>query len=608
MKRLFFTTVLVSGFITWLFFNGDSPERRGQEESAQASAGSAVPSTESKSRSPTEVLRSHLTALPRWTPACAAAVADALEPCAEWILSNQSWLKQAGGIQMEGSVPKLLENYPSSITLLMMAHADARSALAEGILSGPNAAAQELLLSSCAKYVDATSLSLWAQALKAQGPTIASLLKICPTWPVDGIFAFDRGSPIDGAAQEVASLYDRWVVDALQVPEDELASMVQFLLEAAPSVRARLRSDSQFRNQFQDTWANFKECIRDTQKRLKGVAVWHCFGDDPKLWDLLMRKNGKELFKNAGSLATKMLFGDHAVQGKEAQDRVEHLLLAQYAEIYNAMERLGENSAFQTVITRDILTDDQIAIACSRLNQARQKSPDGDVALLNKWMSQADDAELKHLATGSEAPNCLRKVAGYSFINSAIKLTNGRRITAEDVASMTYDAYRIAEAYATGGKTVIGGLKAVGQQAVQDFVTGLPQDAEEYGPDLIARAINGPEVSRLTMYGALKLQPDEVRKRLQLNEAMDVTSATQAASLSGPTRYAFDKCMKMGAQFKLAAPSTHLIVNLNADTVSVDALAIQVRETASRVEMEASSLMAWQQNLAAWWLYAWSIK
>ena len=594
MRRLFFITFTITGLCTWLVFQGEPTSSVPPPNNPKTPvATGSVRTTTSE-----EILKTKVQRFPGWSITLADTVASVLAPGADQILGDPTVMRQLEHLQITGNAPALIQEYPSTVALLLMADASRRQEITDGILSVPPGADRDILVSSCVKYRSPLDIAFWAQALRLNGTKIATLLKAVPTWPVDAVFSYDRAA----LGQECSTTYDKWVIDALNVPFDEQASMLQFLIESGPMIRKRLKSDTNFRlTLLSHQWPNFKSCVKDTQDELNCGAAWHCFADAPLLWDLVALPEGRELFKHSGTLAAELLCGAEA-PATELKSKYEQVLLIDSLEVKESLERDGKNPQFQQLVAGKHLSDADIISACGKLNIASKKSDQERQHLLADWNATSNPEEL-HEKIGPPDPEWMKHIIGYSLLRAATKQFKGRTITGEEVALAAKDAWDL---YTLGqSKTVEDAAEKWLEQTAKSLAEAAAINT------LAPRHESTNSLSlQYRRQAALRLQPDDVKNKLRIGNTFDISSITKSANLltsrsNGSSSYVTQD----DVQFK-AAPQRdpagyfRIYANIREGEKKVNSYESIVCHCAQQLDADPTDKKIWHQNLAFWWLCA----
>ncbi|MFT5465356.1 MAG: hypothetical protein ACI8UO_000450 [Verrucomicrobiales bacterium] len=597
MIRLILLTLVVSATITWFFLRGESDDQTAKSAGTSPAEKESVPGPSAEILA--KNLREKLKAMTDWKYESVMAVADALDPSARWLLEDEARLERLAKIQMTAKTRELIDEYPASIALLEMTHVDSREALAKGILSPRRAEDQQRLLSSCAKYAEPTALSQWARALEQHWESIALLLEVCPTWPIDTIFLYDQSPAVN-------ETYIAWITDALDSVEEEsdFPSMVQFLLEANSIVRAKL-NDEEFRSGFlieDGTWPRFKKCIGLAEKHIETngggrMPLWHCYGQEPLLWDLMELYDAEDLFFHAGELAARVLFENPP--DDLVKQRLIDLLLMGNSEVYTALDHFGSDSQFQLLLSRGELSNQNLAEGCKRLNDTWDKDSTAAFAKLAEWNAFEEGGDLRLHVSGTDDLKYFKDVPGYGVVNAINKLYSDRQLTwGEDGKNVIKDIVAI---YTMGQESTV---KEFAIKYSKKAGKALTKGAIDYVGAKTGELADAP---RLAVYGILSLEYQGVAT---LDVDSDVTRMVRLALRFGQDQgqAALGECIRklddLGVQLRMKDDSGWVIAAFEDQPGATEFLRVAVWKTGQTAQRMPKNKLLWQQNLAAWWLLA----
>ncbi|MEI7912292.1 MAG: hypothetical protein WCK77_21885 [Verrucomicrobiota bacterium] len=518
-------------------------------------------------------------------------------------------------LQPSAIAMELLEKHPEMAGVLLLVHNP--DTVAKGILDCKYDEDAVRIIGSFVKYTEPDEMSRWAAAVASHGPCIAELLRRCPAWPVDAMFAFPP-SP-----RAVADEYSLWLDDVLSpsaLPEndEETLSLIEFILAAGGEIRTRMGKDPDFRVAFRGKiWPAFARCVRLSSEERESRTAWELFASTPEMWDLLQRQDGEGLFKCAGLLAVDLLYGKDAVDRALTGEAARLLLLGKQELVERGLiGPWGRDQEFLRLMLRRNLTDDQLLTCCKKLEAAGIDW----VALLNGWNKMTDKALAEDI--GPPPGGLPALIPGFAIYYACKKLAQGRDVGWSDGLGVGFDILTLA----TLGSSKL--LTESGKQAAKAALTQkLKKEAVADVALLTCRELAEQaadrELSSMVVHHTLKVLPSKLREQLLKLAVVDVTSVVQSsfriASKLGLGRESIKKLsglearvfMRKDAKFLVSLPSAALGNNpcarfLNATAVNgaFEAAArttfVQngVVKTFRVASVEAERC---QQNLACWW-------
>jgi len=533
------------------------------------------------------------------------------------------------GLGKHARLTKFLIEHPETAGLL--ASVDDPLPIAESM---EESAEDYDLVSSCyVQHVAPDDAQALALALKSNHELICRL-KGRGLIGAEVLFIFDR-------EDESAIAYESWLREVLQArlqaSEEELSSLVNFVMKNGPAIRQRLRSDPEFRMRFPSAlWPKLFRAV-------PSPGMFEHFADEPRVWDLLMLPEGEILTRRCGLLAIDLLYGYPDVPGypnsyaKELRPQVIQLLLQGDEMTIDGLYRYRNEPLFAKLLSRS-LSSDTLRAAISKLRQAGPAYPDKLIKYARIKSNQGLAEEV-----GPPSHDGLIKWVPlyYTVYDVPRKIMQGRDPSAMDWFQAIVDpAFLVVDIVSAGGgrvvrETVTEGGRTVAEAALKKGAgeawvttlrhTGLELPARQLGEEAAAK-LGEKALAKWTVTSTLTEIRNAIVSTVGKATTFDVTRPVQFMfTYSGIGRNSWKQITGMEARLfmrgdakvfvrftKLAGAvvgsRTAAFLERTAKDLTIGAIAESEpgqRTTVGAVGLAISAkdqLLAWRKQVSAWWL------
>ncbi len=262
-----------------------------------------------------------------------------------------------------------------------------------------------------------------AQALSRDGDLIAALNKR-GLLGSETVFLFNRR----GRGNDE---YEQWVrqvvAERLAGNDQDLASILTFLVSQGRLIRERLATDEDFRRHFRtDLWPKLFAIVAEKKEPLTHY-LW-----DSRIWDLLRLPEGEALVRKCGLFPADMLFGEKSYP-QDLHHRVAQLLLQSDNWAVAGLDEFRGDPIFFGLIRRR-LPDDCLRAAVGSLLSIKNEGKDYNQQL--KKYGQMNDAGLceeMNQYLGRDQAGIESWIPLYNVYVVSKKLTQGRDPSAGDI-------------------------------------------------------------------------------------------------------------------------------------------------------------------------------
>jgi|GEM_PF-3323184 len=464
-------------------------------------------------------------------------------------------------------------------------------------------------------------------------------------------FLFPSDSP---GTQE----YERWLKEAiehaLRGSEEELQTLLAFVLQEGSDLRYRLEWDITFRRSFRNRlWPAFyriiQHCLNAEDTCENSIEK---LGSTSRVWDLLARPDGEALLAEWGLLAVELLVGEQAI-APDLREVCAEAMFQGDSKTVSAIIKFNEQPLFRQFLLRHDLSPHLKATGLSKL---AVESPDRIQNLLTKYMTLTPQALAEDL--GPPPSGLHTWLPLYDFYYATKKIVQGREVDMLDAFNAVVDITSSAMFVGKGYKTIQSALKSlpkksvkeVGKENMKKEGTKTEQTNSSFLQEIAVikyfrrsqqflkkeikdAAKEIKDAAKDKLLGKDKLQ-DEFKDRVfgnshkseqpktpntaqpellpklpdqsQESKALASTSSDQSIALdvTEPTRWCFEHLFKGKDSIKKVTDLDAQIYMLKSGRILVyPAKNAFFQETAkAALEESENTLVAWQKNASAWWL------
>lgn len=259
--------------------------------------------------------------------------------------------------------------------------------------------------------------------------------------------------------------YHDWLAEvmeqALAGSDEELAALVNFLLQGGHDLCNRLHTDAPFREKFrQQLWPALCRVAHAAKHPIHEYLI------DEHLWDILLLDRGDRLLAKLGPAAAVLFFGDRRYPPELHGKLTEVVLAGNDETIGFLLEGRHRQNPDLAKLLGKTLTAGQLADVLLRVKVAE---PD-DFSRLRYFVSLRDDILQKDLTPPE--PTVLSWIplydTGAAIYKSAIE---GRELSAEDWIGIGLDAVDVAITIATIGSAKV--VTTLGKNGAKTTVKGV---------------------------------------------------------------------------------------------------------------------------------------
>lgn len=398
--------------------------------------------------------------------------------------------------------------------------------------------------------------------------------------------------------------YHDWLADtmhlALDAPDDELATMVNFLILGGHELRERLQQDDSFRARFRhQLWPTLREVARKAQH-----PIYHYLVDE-HLWDVLMLDRGDRLLFKMGPAASDLFCGPHKYHPELHTKLTDALLAGNQDTLEFLLERRHRQNNDLKLLLNKAITPGQLADV---LNRVKQAAPN-DAARLRYYVKLPTDILQKDLLPPEDT--ILSWIPLYDTTGAIYKsFVEGRELTYNDWLNVGIDLADVALTASTfgTGKIVSVSLR-VGHRTVKMVMKGsralgvarrlVKPPLRANAARLLARTAKSSTKSRFN----LGMHKNWFGTRFDVPTGIDVTKMVRETyHTSGVGRKWFRRLTSLEARIFMRADAR---ATLNLDVVLARVLENHLESTSLNLikeRLKADDEDNQRKLLSTWWM------
>lgn len=453
----------------------------------------------------------------------------------------------------------------------------------------------------------------------------------------EALFIFDRESL-------EADEYETWLREAIaaksSASDEDLASFVNLVMRHGPGIRARMRTDEEFRQRFRgELWPRLTRVVASEQ------GAFEYYLDEERVWDLLAHENGEELLRRCGLLSIDILYGypeiDHPPYPESLHERIVQILLRREELAIHSLMKFRREPQFHKLLQRDLSPDTRSA------------------ALAQLFMSGANYPEKLALYERIKGDSALAEEVGpppsgmitwvplyYTLYEVPKKLLQGREPTGVELFSAALDSVFLAVDIftlgqsAAGRKVLLVGGKEAAERAAKEIAekgaenvlvttlrdTGFELAKKQVGKE-VAEKMGEKELLNWSISGTLSQMQQLVKSTVGKATTFEISKPVQFMfRYSGVGRETWKRWTGMEARLFMRGDAkvfvrlgnvpvavlgtrSAALLNRTAQDLSIGAVAESelgqdaLHGGVKKVLSAKEQLCRWQQNVSAWWLF-----
>lgn len=397
--------------------------------------------------------------------------------------------------------------------------------------------------------------------------------------------------------------FERWMREALsnlRRMDDRIRSdYLAYVFSATPSIRERLRTDTEFASRFRlELWPTFKRiadgkaCAELIANDGHGASCYTIYDRLPEVWDVLMLPSGDKLLETWGLVAINLLFGPDSDLYAHQRELLAAILLDGDQNTAIGLTRLAPEFLFRELLAQPLTSWDRARL----VNRIKQ---DAESRCGNDWPPcNALDERLRYY-TGLDV-DVLRKELGpppserpetwiplVGSIYAIGKLMDGRELDSGDYMNIASDLLFMVP--------VAKGMKPVAK------INKIKVIAKPVKAEVKATLKFGNRAQALSDYFQRVKKIDF--SQLPKGTNLEITGAVQDIfRLAGPnSRQMLQVMVGKNARFYMRSDA-RILVDLShiQGLAAKETVTNAVVNTAINKSLEEYS--AWQENAADWWL------